>query len=94
VIGVEEGPLIPSSPAGQAVVATASRAAREPVAVLPMMGASVPIFLFDEVFHKPVIGLPIVNHDNNQHAANENARLQNLWDGVETYAAMTADLTW
>jgi acetylornithine deacetylase/succinyl-diaminopimelate desuccinylase-like protein len=83
-----------SSPAGQAVVATASRAAREPVAVLPMMGASVPTFLFDEVFHKPVIGLPIVNHDNNQHAANENARLQNLWDGVETYAAMMADLTW
>ena len=83
-----------SSPAGRAVVASASRAAGEPVAVLPMMGASVPIFLFDQAFHKPVIGLPIVNHDNNQHAANENARLQNLWDGVETYAAMMANLSW
>jgi acetylornithine deacetylase/succinyl-diaminopimelate desuccinylase-like protein len=30
----------------------------------------------------------IVNYDNNQHAANENLRLQNLWDGVETMAAL------
>jgi len=76
------------------VAASASRAAGEPVDVLPMMGASVLIFLFDQAFHKPVIGLPIVNHDNNQHAANENARLQNLWGGVESYAAMMADLSW
>jgi acetylornithine deacetylase/succinyl-diaminopimelate desuccinylase-like protein len=82
------------SPAGKAVVAAASRAAGEPVAVLPMMGASVPIHQFSAVFGKPVVGLPIVAHDNNQHAANENARLQNLWDGIETYAAMMADLRW
>ena len=37
---------------------------------------------------RPVIGLPIANHDNNQHAANENLRLQNLWDGIEVYAAV------
>jgi hypothetical protein len=35
-----------------------------------------------------------VNHDNNQHAANENQRLKNLWDGIQTYAAMMADLSW
>jgi acetylornithine deacetylase/succinyl-diaminopimelate desuccinylase-like protein len=26
--------------------------------------------------------------DNNQHAENENIRLQNLWDGIETMAAV------
>lgn len=83
-----------SSPEGKAVIAAASRAAGRPVAVLPMMGASVPIDMFDAVFKKPIIGLPIVAHDNNQHAANENARLKNLWDGVEAYAAMMADLNW
>ena len=83
-----------TSPQARAVVATAGRAAGHPVAVLPMMGGSVPIYLFAEVLKAPVIGLPIVSHDNNQHAANENARLQNLWDGIETYAAMMADLTW
>jgi hypothetical protein len=28
------------------------------------------------------------NYDNNQHAENENLRLQNLWDGIETMAAI------
>jgi len=35
----------------------------------------------------PVIAFPIANHDDNQHAANENPRLQNLWDGIEILAA-------
>jgi acetylornithine deacetylase/succinyl-diaminopimelate desuccinylase-like protein len=83
-----------TTPVATAVIATASRAAGQPVAVLPMMGGSVPLYLIDEVFNVPVIGLPIVNHDNNQHAANENLRLQNLWDGIETYAAMMGGLTW
>jgi acetylornithine deacetylase/succinyl-diaminopimelate desuccinylase-like protein len=83
-----------TSVAAKAVIAAAGRAAGEPVAVLPMMGGSVPIYLFADVFKTPVIGLPVASHDNSQHAADENARLQNLWDGVETYAAMMADLTW
>jgi acetylornithine deacetylase/succinyl-diaminopimelate desuccinylase-like protein len=32
--------------------------------------------------------VPIANYDDNQHAANENLRLQNLWKGVETMAAL------
>jgi acetylornithine deacetylase/succinyl-diaminopimelate desuccinylase-like protein len=83
-----------SSPIAGAVIAAATKAAQKPVAVLPMMGASVPIYLFADIFQVPVIGLPIVNHDNNQHAANENQRLQNLWDGIETYAAMMTELRW
>jgi acetylornithine deacetylase/succinyl-diaminopimelate desuccinylase-like protein len=83
-----------STPVAKAVIATASAAAQYPVALLPMMGASVPIYLFADLFKVPVIGLPIVNFDNNQHAANENQRLQNLWDGIQTYAAMMALLTW
>jgi acetylornithine deacetylase/succinyl-diaminopimelate desuccinylase-like protein len=82
-----------SAPA-QAVIAAARKAAGRPVAVLPMMGGSVPIYVFDEALNTPVVGLPIVNHDNNQHAPNENARLQNLWDGIDTYAAMMAELNW
>lgn len=83
-----------STPAARGVVAAARTAAQGPVAVLPMMGASVPMYIFSDIFKVPVIGLPIVNHDNNQHAANENQRLQNLWDGIETYATMLAVLNW
>jgi hypothetical protein len=36
------------------------------------------------------ITVPIANHDNNQHSFNENLRLQNLWDGIETMAALLA----
>jgi len=34
--------------------------------------------------------VPIANSDNNQHSAKENIRLQNLWDGIETMAALEA----
>ena len=43
-----------------------------------MMGGSVPIYLFHDIFGVPVIGLPIVNHDDSQHAANENIRLKSV----------------
>jgi len=83
-----------ASPASRAVLTTMQRTASGPIAVLPMMGGSVPIYLFAKILDVPAIGLPIANHDNNQHAANENARLQNLWDGVEVYAAMLGELNW
>ena len=83
-----------SSPAAKAVIAAAGKAAGAPVVVLPMAGGSVPLYMFADVFSAPIICLPIVNHDNNQHGANENLRLQNLWDGINTYAALMAELNW
>lgn len=59
--------------------------------VLPSLGGSVPMYLFARG-GTPVIGVPIVNHDNNQHAANENLRLQNLWDGIELFARLFGGL--
>ncbi|PZN94713.1 MAG: peptidase M20 [Alphaproteobacteria bacterium] len=83
-----------TTPAAAAVITAARSAATAPVGVLPMMGGSVPLHMFDTVFGVPIIGLPIANHDNNQHAANENLRLQNLWDGISAYAAMIGGLDW
>jgi acetylornithine deacetylase/succinyl-diaminopimelate desuccinylase-like protein len=60
----------------------------QPPVVVPTLGGSIPMHLFGDVLRTPVIGLPIANHDNNQHAANENIRLQNLWDGIEIYAGI------
>jgi len=42
------------------------------------------------VLRIPMISLPIANYDDNQHAADENLKLENLWDGIETYAALLA----
>ncbi|WP_426167976.1 M20/M25/M40 family metallo-hydrolase [Sandarakinorhabdus sp. DWP1-3-1] len=83
-----------TTPVARAVIAAAQSATAAPVGVLPMMGGSVPLHMFDTVFGAPIIGLPIANHDNNQHAANENLRLQNLWDGIGAYAAIIGGLDW
>jgi acetylornithine deacetylase/succinyl-diaminopimelate desuccinylase-like protein len=83
-----------SSRAARAVIAAATHASDEPVAVAPMLGGSVPLYVFNDIFHTPLVGLPVSNHDDNQHAANENVRLQNVWDGIDAYAAMMGELTW
>ena len=74
-------------PIAQAVIAAVERA-RGPVIKLPTMGGSVPLEMMERVTGAPTITVPIANHDNNQHSANENIRLQNLWDGIETMSAL------
>jgi acetylornithine deacetylase/succinyl-diaminopimelate desuccinylase-like protein len=62
--------------------------ARGPVVLLPTMGGSVPLGAMERAAQTHTITVPIANYDDNQHAANENLRLQNLWDGVGTMAAL------
>lgn len=83
-----------TSPAARAVIAAAGHASDRPVVIAPMLGGSVPLYVFDDIFHAPLVGLPVSNHDDNQHAANENVRLQNVWDGIDAYAAMMGELRW
>jgi acetylornithine deacetylase/succinyl-diaminopimelate desuccinylase-like protein len=56
--------------------------------MLPTMGGSGPLWAIDVATKAPQVGVPIVNHDNNQHSSNENLRIQNLWDGIEIFAAL------
>ncbi|MEP7337507.1 MAG: M20/M25/M40 family metallo-hydrolase [Acidobacteriota bacterium] len=74
-------------PISQAVVAAVA-SARGRVIKMPTLGGSVPLYIFTDTLKTPCIGIPIANHDNNQHSANENIRLQNLWEGIETMAAL------
>jgi acetylornithine deacetylase/succinyl-diaminopimelate desuccinylase-like protein len=60
----------------------------EPVVKLPTSGGSLPLSIITSRIRTVTISIPIVNYDNNQHAENENVRLQNLWDGIETMAAL------
>jgi hypothetical protein len=59
-----------------------------PVILLPSMGGSLPLYLFEKTLHAKVITVPVVNYDNNQHAENENVQLKFLWEGFETIAAI------
>ncbi len=58
--------------------------------VTPTMGGSLPLHEFGSRLAAPIIILPLANHDNNQHAENENIRLQNLWDAISIYGAILA----
>ena len=80
------------SPLSQAVIRSVQDAIGEPIVALPTMGGSLPLYEFENVMHEPLIVLPIVNHDNNQHSVNENLRMQNLFDGIEVYAGVLARL--
>jgi acetylornithine deacetylase/succinyl-diaminopimelate desuccinylase-like protein len=74
-------------PLSKLVIATLEKA-RGPLVVMPTLGGSIPLYLFTDTLNTPAIGIPIANHDNNQHSSNENIRIQNLWDGIETMAAL------
>ncbi len=56
----------------------------------PTMGGGLPLNAFDNRMDKPIIILPLANHDNNQHGENENLRLQNLWDAMAVYGVVLA----
>lgn len=75
-------------PIARAVVAAVQSTSEQKIVLMPTLGGSLPLSLIRETLGAPTLTVPIANHDNNQHAENENIRLQNLWDGIETYAAL------
>ncbi len=64
--------------------------AQGPVVLLPSLGGSLPLYLIRRELGAPTITLGLWNHDNNQHAEDENIRLGNLWRGIERIAAVMA----
>ena len=69
-------------------VIAAVEAVHGPVIKMPTLGGSVPLAMIEDALGVPMIGIPIVNHDNNQHSHNENLRLENLWQGISTFAGL------
>jgi acetylornithine deacetylase/succinyl-diaminopimelate desuccinylase-like protein len=80
-------------PVSQAVVRVVNAAAGGNAVAMPTLGGSAPMYIFERM-NLPVIGVPIVNHDNNQHAHDENLRLGNFWRGMEIFGALLAGLNW
>jgi acetylornithine deacetylase/succinyl-diaminopimelate desuccinylase-like protein len=82
------------APSSRALLAVVDETLGAAAVRVPTLGGSLPMHVFGEVLGAPLVVLPIVNHDNDQHAANENLRLQNLWDGIELFAGVLARLRW
>jgi acetylornithine deacetylase/succinyl-diaminopimelate desuccinylase-like protein len=76
-----------SLPVVQEIIGAARRAAPD-VLLVPALGGSLPLYLFTDGLGHPAVIVPIANHDNNQHAPDENLRIGNLWYGMDLYAAL------
>lgn len=81
-------------PAARAVADSIERTVGYPVIKLPIVGASSGMAEIVNQLQAPMVGVSIANYDDNQHARNENLRLGALWDGIEVYAGLLADLNW
>ncbi len=75
-------------PLSKSVIDAVQSTAPEKIVLLPTSGGSLPLSIITERLKTVTLSVPIANYDNNQHAENENIRLQNLWDGIETLAAI------
>jgi acetylornithine deacetylase/succinyl-diaminopimelate desuccinylase-like protein len=56
----------------------------EPPVILPTMGGSLPLQDLAQALGIPLISVPLANHDDNQHAPNENLRLRHFLQGMST----------
>ena len=75
-------------PISKSVIDAVQSTSTEKIVLLPTSGGSLPLSIITERLKTVTISVPIANYDNNQHAENENIRLQNLWNGIETWAAI------
>jgi acetylornithine deacetylase/succinyl-diaminopimelate desuccinylase-like protein len=75
-------------PIVQSMIKAVQSTVEYPVILLPSMGGSLPLYLFEKTLNAKLITVPVVNYDNNQHAENENVQLKYLWEGIETIAAI------
>jgi acetylornithine deacetylase/succinyl-diaminopimelate desuccinylase-like protein len=75
-------------PISVAVIAAVQSTTPDKIVLLPTSGGSLPLSIITENLRTVTMSVPIANYDNNQHAENENIRIQNLWDGIETFAAL------
>lgn len=77
-----------SSEEGRKLSAVLERAFGKKPIMLRTSGGSIPISPFVEALKIPVITVPTVNRDNNQHSPNENLRLGNYREGIITFMAI------
>jgi acetylornithine deacetylase/succinyl-diaminopimelate desuccinylase-like protein len=75
-------------PKAQQIVSAIENVTTEEVILYPTMGGTLPLYHFTEVMKTPLVIVPIANHDNNQHAPNENIRIGNIWYGIKIYSSI------
>ena len=63
-----------------------------PPVILPSMGGSLPLHALAQALDMPLISVPLANHDDNQHAPDENLRLGHFLQGISTMLSIVHGL--
>ena len=77
-------------PIAKGIVNQVQLTTTDQLVLLPSLGGSLPLYLFEKYLNSKPVTLTIVNYDNNQHAENENLVLRFLWEGIESVAFIMA----
>lgn len=92
-LGIEKlGAFYPSRtpithPLGRAAAAAVRQGFGKEPLLLPCMGGSDPDYYFTKILGVPRVNVPYAPHDENNHAPNENIRLEGFFSGIKTTAA-------
>lgn len=81
-----------ASPQAQGLMASLERVGLGEPVISPTMGGSGPAWVYTELLGAPFVVVPTVNHDNNQHAKNENVRLGHVFRSVAILAATASSM--
>ncbi|MCA6079076.1 M20/M25/M40 family metallo-hydrolase [Fulvivirga sedimenti] len=81
----------PNSETGIWLRSAMQRAFEDEPVIIRMSGGSVPIAPFINALNVPAVLVPTVNPDNNQHSPNENLRLGNYREGIQTMLAILTE---
>jgi len=75
-------------PFARSIAAAVRSISSQPIVELPTSGGSLPLSVISDALGTRSIVVGIANYDNNQHSANENIKLDNLWEGIDIYTAI------
>jgi acetylornithine deacetylase/succinyl-diaminopimelate desuccinylase-like protein len=56
--------------------------------VIPSLGGSLPNYVFTDILGVPAFVVPYANHDEANHAPNENLEVERFFAGIKTGAGM------
>lgn len=82
----------PELPASQAVIRAVRAASGVEPVIMPLLGASMPDYIFTKVLGIPSIGMPYANPDEHNHSPNENLRLEDYYGGIVTSSYILREL--
>jgi len=77
-----------NSEVGKWVINTMQKGLGKTPIKVRIMGGTVPISPFINALKIPAVIVPLVNADNNQHSPNENLKIENITNGIETFLAL------